>query len=111
MRYCGVVGAGPYLQLATLEEVRTEEPPIRLHARFYEPGAPASVVQELRRFEDAVIAIGAGLSAEARLAAEELQRRGGGACPPPERGRAPRGGPGPAPFPRGAARGGGGGGP
>src|SRR3954451_3470504 len=88
MRYCGVVGAGPYLQLATLEEVRTEEPPIRLHARFYEPGAPASVVQELRRFEDAVIAIGAGLSAEARLAAEELQRRGVVPCPLHEGARA-----------------------
>src|SRR3954466_10761435 len=35
MRYCGVVGGpGPYLQLATLSEVRTDEPPIRLHARF-----------------------------------------------------------------------------
>ena len=76
MRYCGVVGAGPYLQLATLEEVRTEEPPVRLHARFYEPGSPAAVVEELRRFDDAVIGVGASLSAEPRLAGEELQRRG-----------------------------------
>src|SRR5689334_4611071 len=76
MRYCGVVGAGPYLQLATLEEVRTDEPPIRLHARFYEPGSPAQVVAELERFDDAVIGIGAPLSAGPRLAGEELRKRG-----------------------------------
>ncbi len=82
MRYCGVVGAGPYLQLATLEEVRTEEPPIRLHARFYEPGSPEAVVSELRRFEDAVIGIGAPLSAGSREAGDELRRRG--VAPAPE---------------------------
>jgi hypothetical protein len=82
MRYCGVVGAGPYLQLATLEEVRTEEPPIRLHARFYEPGSPAAVVGELRHFDDAVIGIGAPLSAGSRPAGEELRRRG--VAPAPE---------------------------
>ena len=76
MRYCGVVPSGPYLQLATLEEVRTEEPPIRLHARFYEPGSPAAVVEELRRFDGAIIGIGASLSPEPGLAGEELQRRG-----------------------------------
>lgn len=76
MRYCGVVGAGPYLQLATLVEVRTEEPPIRLHARFYEPGSPAQVVEELRGFDDAVVAVGAPLSAGPRLAGEELRKRG-----------------------------------
>src|SRR4051812_38550339 len=76
MRYCGVTAAGPYLQLATLEEVRTEEPPVRLHARFYEPGSPKQVVDELRRFDDAVIGIGASLGPEARLAGEELRRRG-----------------------------------
>jgi predicted nuclease with RNAse H fold len=77
MRYCGVVGAGPYLQLATLEEVRTEEPPIRLHARFYEPGSPAQVVGALRGFgDDVVVGIGAPLSAGQRMAAEELRKRG-----------------------------------
>src|SRR3954454_18251050 len=76
MRYCGVVGAGPYLQLATLEEVRTEEPPIRLHARFYEPASPAQLVSELRGFEDAVIGIGAPLTTGPRKAGEEMQRRG-----------------------------------
>jgi hypothetical protein len=76
MRYCGVVGAGPYLQLATLEEVRTEEPPIRLAARFYEPGSPQAIVQELRGFEDAVIGVGSSLGPESRSAGEELRRRG-----------------------------------
>lgn len=77
MRYCGVVGAGPYLQLVTLEEVRTEEPPIRLHARFYEPGSPAEVVQTLHGLgDDTVLGIGAPLSAAPRRASEELARRG-----------------------------------
>ena len=84
MRYCGVVGAGPYLQLATLEEVRTEEPPIRLHARFYEPGSPAQLVNELRGFEDAVMGIGAPVSQGAREAGEDLRSRGVAPVPPHE---------------------------
>src|SRR3954454_2098342 len=81
MRYCGVVGAGHYLQLATIEEVRTEEPPIRLGARFYEPASPAAVVGELRKFEDAVIGIGGPLTAGSQSAGEDLSRRGVAAVP------------------------------
>jgi predicted nuclease with RNAse H fold len=88
MRYCGVVPSGPYLQLCTLEEVRTEEPPIRLHARFYEPGAPEQVVRELRSSDDAVVGVGAPLGEPARLADEELRRRGVFAQPPHEGARA-----------------------
>ena len=84
MRYCGVVPAGPYLQLATLEEVRTEEPPIRLHARFYEPGTPEQVVAELRAATDLVVGVGAPLSSEPRVAEEELRRRGVFPLPPHE---------------------------
>jgi predicted nuclease with RNAse H fold len=84
MRYCGVVAAGPYLQLATLEEVRTDEPPIRLHARFYEPGTPEQVATELRSAEDVVIGVGAPLSSGPRLAEEELRRRGVFPVPPHE---------------------------
>jgi predicted nuclease with RNAse H fold len=84
MRYCGVVASGPYLQLCTLEEVRTEEPPIRLHARFYEPGAPEQVVRELRAGDDAVVGFGAPLRDPPRLADEELRRRGVFAAPPHE---------------------------
>jgi predicted nuclease with RNAse H fold len=76
MRYCGVVGAGPYLQLATLEEVRTEEPPIRLHARFYEPGTPEQVVGELRSAGDVVVGVGAPLAPGPGTAEEELRKRG-----------------------------------
>jgi predicted nuclease with RNAse H fold len=76
MRYCGVVPAGPYLQLAVLEEVRTDEPPIRLAARFYEPAAPEAVVRELRSAHDAVIGVGAPLSAGPREAERELRSRG-----------------------------------
>src|SRR3954466_873899 len=81
MRYCGVVGAGPYLQLVTLEEVRTEEPPIRLHARFYEPGSPEQLVRELRGAGDVVVGLGVSLSAEPRMAGEELRKRGVSAAP------------------------------
>jgi predicted nuclease with RNAse H fold len=81
MRYCGVVAAGPYLQLCTLEEVRTEEPPIRLHARFYEPGDAQQVAAEIRTMPGAVVAVGTPLSGpregrEMRLADQELRRRG-----------------------------------
>jgi predicted nuclease with RNAse H fold len=81
MRYCGVAAAGPYLQLCTLEEVRTEEPPIRLHAEFYEPGAPEQLAAEIRTMPGAVIAVGTPLSGplegrEMRLADQELRRRG-----------------------------------
>jgi predicted nuclease with RNAse H fold len=77
MRYCGVVPAGPYLQLATLEEVRTEEPPIRLHARFFEPGTPEQVAAELRAATDIVVGVGAPLSGPSpRLCDDELRGRG-----------------------------------
>ncbi|MEA2459480.1 MAG: hypothetical protein QOC95_2452 [Thermoleophilaceae bacterium] len=81
MRYCGVVASGPYQQLCALEEVRTEEPPIRLRATFYEPGAPEQVATELRAMEHAVIGVGAPTtgphaSRQARVCDEELRRRG-----------------------------------
>ncbi|MEA2457465.1 MAG: hypothetical protein QOC95_437 [Thermoleophilaceae bacterium] len=84
MRYCGVVPAGPYLQLAVLEEVRTEEPPVRLAARFYEPAAPEAVVRELRAGEDVVVGVGAPLSSGPRVAEQELRTRGVAPLPPHE---------------------------
>jgi predicted nuclease with RNAse H fold len=84
MRYCGVVAAGPYLQLVTLEEVRTDEPPIRLHARFYEPGSPEQLVRELRASEDVVVGIGAPLGTGPRMADDDLRRRGVLPIPPHE---------------------------
>jgi predicted nuclease with RNAse H fold len=84
MRYCGVIaGGGPYLQLATLEEVRTDEPPIRLHAQFYEPGAPEDVVRELRAIGDVVVGVGAPLGGQPpRSCDDELRRRGVFPLPP-----------------------------
>jgi predicted nuclease with RNAse H fold len=81
MRYCGVVAAGPYLQLCALEEVRTAEPPIRLHASFYEPGTAEQVAAEVRAAPDAVVAVGAPLTdprpgSEVRVCDAELRRRG-----------------------------------
>jgi predicted nuclease with RNAse H fold len=77
MRYCGVVpGGGPFLQLATLEEMRTDEPPIRLEARFYEPGAPEAVVRELGAIGEVVLGVGAPITPGPRSADEELRRRG-----------------------------------
>ena len=84
MRYCGVVGAGPYLQLATLEEVRTEEPPVRLRARFFEPGSPEAVTAELRGEPEAVIGVGSPLGTTGRAADRDLLSRGVPALPPHE---------------------------
>jgi predicted nuclease with RNAse H fold len=42
--------------------VRTEEPPIRLNALFYEPGPADRVAHELRALGDPVIAVGAPLT-------------------------------------------------
>lgn len=86
MLYCGVVAAGPYVQLAALEEVRTDEPPVRLHARFYEPGTVESVGAELQNLGE--VAVGVGLSlGQGRRADAELQRRGVPALPPADAGQ------------------------
>src|SRR5215212_4002183 len=81
MRYCGIVAGGGYQHLCALEEVRTAEPPIRLRATFYEPGAVEQVAEAVRGFGDAVVAIAAPLSQpregrRIRACDEELRRRG-----------------------------------
>jgi hypothetical protein len=48
------------LQLALLEEVRDPEPPIRLSALFYEPGAPEQLAKEIRSLGDVVVGVGTG---------------------------------------------------
>lgn len=63
MRYCGVVLLGDeHLQLAALQEVRVEEPPIRLAAELYEPGSPEDVASRITAFGDAVVGVGAPLT-------------------------------------------------
>jgi len=67
VHYCGVVTMQSALQLALLEEVRDPEPPIRLSALFYEPGAPEEVAAELRRLGEIVVGVGSGAEPLAEL--------------------------------------------
>jgi predicted nuclease with RNAse H fold len=81
VRYCGIVAGGSYVHLCALEEVRVEEPPIRLEALFYEPASPEQVAAEIAAFDQAVVAIaapvgGARDGSEARAADAALRERG-----------------------------------
>ncbi|GAC1319219.1 MAG: hypothetical protein NVSMB25_09680 [Thermoleophilaceae bacterium] len=81
MRYCGVALGGNYQHLCTLEEVRTSEPPIRLHATFYEPGSVEEVAAAVRSQEESVVAIAAPMTRpregqDLRVCDVELRRRG-----------------------------------
>jgi predicted nuclease with RNAse H fold len=62
MHYCGIVPTRGAVQLAMLEELRVEEPPIRLSAIFFEPGSAAEVAAELRSLADVVVGVGAPLT-------------------------------------------------
>jgi predicted nuclease with RNAse H fold len=62
MHYCGVVPTRGALQLAMLEELRVDEPPIRLTAIFFEPGSAAEVAAELRSLAEVVVGVGAPLT-------------------------------------------------
>jgi predicted nuclease with RNAse H fold len=62
MHYCGVVSTRGALQLAMLEELRVDEPPIRLTAIFFEPGSAAEVAAELRSLAEVVVGVGAPLT-------------------------------------------------
>jgi predicted nuclease with RNAse H fold len=86
VRYCGIVASEAHLTLCALEEVRAEEPPIRLSALFFEPGAAPEVAAQARAFAAAegggvVVAIAAALTDPGhgrpmRVCDEELRRRG-----------------------------------
>ena len=77
MRYCGIAVGRQYQHLCALEEVRTDEPPIRLGATFFEPGSVEAVAEQVRMLGDAVVAIGAPLtSGDARACDAELRRLG-----------------------------------
>lgn len=59
MNYCGIeVGPGIH-HLCALREVRTEEPPVRLEARFYEPGDVRAVARAVRALGEVVVGIAA----------------------------------------------------
>lgn len=81
MRYCGIVNGGDYQHLCTLEEVRTPEPPIRLHATFFEPGSVEDVAAEVRAGEEAVVAVASPIgrpndNEDLRVCDVQLRRRG-----------------------------------
>jgi predicted nuclease with RNAse H fold len=66
-----------------LEEVRDPEPPIRLAAAFFEPGSAEQVAAELSTLPEAVVAVGAPLTAsDARVCDELLRERGVTPQPP-----------------------------
>jgi hypothetical protein len=66
VHYCGIeVGPGVHY-LCVLREVRTEEPPVRLGARFYEPGDTSAVATAIRGLGDVVVAIAAPMTKPAR---------------------------------------------
>jgi hypothetical protein len=75
VRYCGIALGQGFLQLATLEEVLVDEPPVRLRASFYEPGDAAQVVEAVRGLGDIVVAVGAP-AGEDRACDRELAERG-----------------------------------
>jgi predicted nuclease with RNAse H fold len=92
MIYCGIVASGGYHQLCALEEVRTDEPPIRLRATFFEPGPAEQVAAAVRAADEAVVGIGAPISPARegtgmRTCDEELRRRGVFPLPYAEEGR------------------------
>ena len=79
MRFCGSAVGREYQHLCALEEVRTEEPPIRLGATFFEPGSVQQVVEQVRMLGEVVVAVGAPLTAtgeSARACDAELRRLG-----------------------------------
>jgi predicted nuclease with RNAse H fold len=81
VRYCGIVAGGSFVHLCALEEVRVDEPPIRLEALYYEPAAPEQVAAEIEAFDDAVVAIAAPVGGArdgngARVADAALRTRG-----------------------------------
>ncbi|MBA3300301.1 MAG: hypothetical protein H0T15_00395 [Thermoleophilaceae bacterium] len=81
MVYAGIEVGPRYAHLCVLEEVRAEEPPVRLHASFYEPGDPDEVAGAVGALEEAVIAIDSPSSRpregrETRVCDAELADRG-----------------------------------
>jgi predicted nuclease with RNAse H fold len=62
MDYCGIQVAPGSHHLCVLREVRTEEPPVRLEARFYEPGSHGAVVARVGALGDVVVAVGAPMT-------------------------------------------------
>lgn len=81
MRYCGISPGHRHHHLCAIEEARTDEPPVRLAATFFEPGSAERVVAQLQALGDVVVAVDGVLSdpiegRDHRLCDQELARRG-----------------------------------
>ena len=81
MNYCGIAVGHELQQLCRVEEMRTDDPPIRLRATFYDPGSPAEVVEEIAALRDVVVAVAAPQGEpleerEVRVCDAALRRRG-----------------------------------
>jgi hypothetical protein len=75
VRYCGIALGQGFIQLAALEEVLVDEPPVRLRASFWEPGDAAQVAEAVRDLGEIVVAVGAP-AGEDRACDRELAERG-----------------------------------
>lgn len=77
MRYCGIAVGPEYQHLCALEEVRTDEPPIRLAATFFEPGSVAQVIEQVALLGEVVVGVGAPIGrGEGRACDARLRRLG-----------------------------------
>jgi predicted nuclease with RNAse H fold len=60
--YCGVEVGHSAHHLCALREVRTEDPPVKLVATFFEPGPVEAVAARVRALGDATVAIAAPMT-------------------------------------------------
>jgi hypothetical protein len=75
VRYCGIAVGAHWQHLCVLEEMLVDEPPVRLRARFFEPGSVDQVAAAVRGLGDAVVAI-ASPAGEGRLCDRGLEAMG-----------------------------------
>jgi predicted nuclease with RNAse H fold len=81
MRYCGITVGRQHHHLCAIEEARTDEPPVKLPATFFEPGSAERVVAQLQALGPVVVAVDGPLSdpiegRRHRVCDQELARRG-----------------------------------
>jgi predicted nuclease with RNAse H fold len=62
VNYCGIEVGPRAHHVCALREVRTDEPPVRLEARFYEAGPLDAVAGAIRSLGDVVVAIAAPMN-------------------------------------------------
>jgi predicted nuclease with RNAse H fold len=79
--YCGVGVGSEFHHLCAVEEVVVDEPPVRLHATFFDPGPTDAVVRQVLALDDTVAAIASPMSKapegrEARACDAQLEARG-----------------------------------